>query len=540
MSLLQRLRQQKFLSVVLTAATLGVGVLIGTLITTGVRADKSDKPVTDATPLVIPSPVQLANDFTALVKRVEPTVVYVSTVAEAKPQRAVNDPQRKRRAPQADEEDEEDGMELFRRFFGRPGGPDGMPRGQQRREGTGSGFIVDPKGYIITNHHVVDGADKITVRLHGEQTEHKAKLIGFDHELDLAVVKIDYGKPLPYAPVGNSDAVQVGDWSVAIGSPFGLEATVTAGIISAKGRSEVGRQFQNFIQTDAAINPGNSGGPLMNIKGEVIGVNTMIATQSGGYQGIGFALPINTAVKSYNEIIKTGTVTRGSIGISWNPRQDKPETLKALGIQQGVIIDNVVAGGPADKGGVKADDIIVALNGKDVKNGEDLVARIADTPVGNKVNLTVDRNGKRIDLPVVVQDRAEVFKDDPRFARFRKEEEVPSSDAGEPKFGIRVRPVTAEDRESLKLEADRGVVVTNVVEDSFAAEIGMRENDVIVSINRQPVASVDDIRKIQGTLKAGDAVAFRVMRPNPFAGRAGAAATGPRFASMFLSGTLPK
>ncbi|MCC6537446.1 MAG: PDZ domain-containing protein, partial [Bryobacterales bacterium] len=311
-----------------------------------------------------------------------------------------------------------------------------------------------------------------------------------------------------------------------------------AGIISAKGRSEVGRQFQNFIQTDAAINPGNSGGPLMNIKGEVIGVNTMIATQSGGYQGIGFALPINTAVKSYNDIIKTGTVTRGSIGISWNPRQDKPETLKALGIQQGVIIDTVVPGGPADKAGVKPDDIILAVNGKDVKNGEDLVARIADTPVGNKVNLTVDRNNKRMDLAVVVQDRAEVFKDDPRFSRFRKEEEAPSSDAGEPKFGIRVRPVTAEDRETMKLEADRGVVVTNVVEESFAAEIGMHENDVIVSINRQPVASVEDIRKIQGTLKGGDAVAFRVMRPNPFAGRAGAA--GPRFASMFLSGTLPK
>ncbi|MBM3794359.1 MAG: Do family serine endopeptidase [Acidobacteria bacterium] len=538
MSFLQRLRQQKFLSAVLTAATLGVGVLIGTLITTGVRADKSDKPVTDATPLVIPSPVQLANDFTALVKRVEPTVVFVSTVVEGKPQRPVNEPQRKRRAPQAEEEEsEEDGMELFRRFFGRQGPGEATPR---RREGTGSGFVVDPKGYIITNHHVVDGADKITVRLHGSQTEHKAKLIGFDHELDLAVVKIDYGKPLPYASVGNSDAVQVGDWSVAIGSPFGLEATVTAGIISAKGRSEVGKQFQNFIQTDAAINPGNSGGPLMNIKGEVIGVNTMIATQSGGYQGIGFALPINTAVKSYNDIIKTGTVTRGSIGISWNPRQT-PETMKALGIQQGVIIDNVVAGGPADKGGVKADDIIVSLNGKDVKNGEDLVARIADTPVGNKVNLTVDRNGKRMDLPVVVQDRGEVFKDDPRFARFRKEEESPSStDAGEPKFGIRVRPVTAEDRESMKLEADRGVVVTNVVQDSFAAEIGMRENDVIVSINRQPVASVDDIRKIQATLKGGDAVAFRVMRPNPVAARAGAAAAGPRFASMFLSGTLPK
>ena len=538
MSIIDRFRQQKFLSATLTVATLAIGVMIGTVINTGVRADKSDKPVTDAAPLVIPSPMQLANEFTALAKKMEPAVVYVSTITEAKPQRAATE--KKRRAPQAEEDaEDEDGMEMFRRFFRGPM-PEGMPRGgsgQQRREGTGSGFIVDSKGYIITNHHVVDGADKITVKLHGETTEYKAKLIGIDHEIDLAVIKIDTGKALSYAPVGNSDAVQVGDWAVAIGSPFGLEASVTAGIVSAKGRNEVGQQFQSFIQTDAAINPGNSGGPLLNIKGEVIGINTMIATQSGGYQGIGFALPINAAVKSYNQIVKSGGVTRGSIGISWNPRQMKPETLKALGASHGVIVDSVTSGGPADKAGVRTEDIIMAINGKDVKNGEELVARIADTPIGDKVSITVDRNGKHMDLAAVVADRAEVFKDDPRFARFRKQEQAPAAETGEAKFGIYVRPLTPEDKESMKLESDRGVVVTRVQEESFAGEIGLRENDVIVSINRQPVAGVEDIKKIQGTLKGGDAVAFRVMRPNPFAGRANA---GPRFASMFLSGTMPR
>lgn len=549
MSILNRLRQQKFLSATLTVATLAIGVMIGTLINTGVRADKSDKPVTDATPLTIPSPVQLANDFTALAKKMEPTVVYVSTVTEAKPQRAAQP--RNRRSPQPvdpDEEgpggggggDDEDGMELFRRFFRGPL-PDGMggPRGPQRREGTGSGFIVDPKGYVITNYHVVDGADKITVKLHGggETSEHRAKLIGFDHELDLAVIKVDAGKTLAYAPMGNSDAVQVGDWAVAIGSPFGLEASVTAGIISAKGRSEVGQVFQNFLQTDAAINPGNSGGPLLNIKGEVIGVNTMIATQSGGYQGIGFALPINTAVKSYNQIIKTGSVTRGSIGISSNSRQVKPETLKALGFTHGVVVEAITPGGPAAKAGLKPEDIILAINGKDVRNWDDLVGRVADTPVGDTIKITVDRGGKRMDFPTTVRDRAEVFADQPQFSRFKKPEpEEPGT--SEAKFGLRGRAMTAEDRESLKLESENGVVITSVVEGGFAAsEIGLRPNDIIMSINRQPVASLDDIRKIQATLKGGDAVAFRILRPNPLANpRVG----GPRYASMYLSGTLPK
>lgn len=535
MRLFEKLKDQKNLSTILVLATLVVGIVIGTLISTGVRAEKGQA-ATDATPLTIPSPVQLANDFTALAKKMEPTVVYVSTVYEGKETKVRNSPQRKR-SPQPDEDEEgsEDQLDLFRRFFrGNPSIPDMQPR---RREGTGSGFIVDAKGYIITNHHVVDEADKITVRLHGEQTEYKAKLIGVDVETDIAVIKIDAGRSLPFAPVGNSDAVQVGDWAVAIGSPFGLEASVTAGIVSAKGRNNVGQQFQSFIQTDAAINPGNSGGPLLNIKGEVIGVNTMIATRSGGYQGIGFALPVNMAVKVYNQIIKTGRVARGSIGIGWDKTQDKPETLKALGANSGgVIVQTVEPKGPAEKAGIQPEDIIVAINGKSIKDGDDLVARVADTPVGDALKVTVDRAGKKMDFNVTVRDRAEVFARDPRYAKQRPAEEgEKEAEGAEVKFGIFVKSLSPAEREEMKIEGERGVQITRIQDESFAAEIGLRPNDIILSINRIPVASIDDIRKVQGKLKPGDAVAFRVMRgqPSPLGGRT-------QYSQFFVSGTLPK
>ena len=534
MNWLQRIRQQKLLSATLLAATLAVGIVIGTLITTGVKADKGDKPVTDATPLVIPGAVTTENQFTALAKKMEPTVVHVSTEYRARRQAAGTERKRRNRPPSDDEEGEDESMDLFRRFFGGQI-PEGMP--QPRREGTGSGFIVDPKGYIITNNHVVDNADKITVKVHGDQTDYKAKLIGVDLETDVAVIKIDAGRALPYAPIGNSEGVQVGDWAVAIGSPFGLDASVTAGIVSAKGRDIGTQQFQRFIQTDAAINPGNSGGPLLNIRGEVIGVNTMIATQTGGYQGIGFALPVNMAVKVYNQIIKTGRVARGSIGIQWSKAQEKPELLKALGQDHGVIIEQVTRGGPAEKAGVKPDDIVTALNGKPVKDGDDLLARVADTPIGEKLNITVDRAGKKIDFDVAVRDRAELFKDDPRFARLRPNEEPPK-EASEARFGFYGRVLQAVEREDMNLEDNRGVMITRVQEDSFAAEVGLREKDVILSINRVPIASVDDIRKVQSGLKGGDAVAFRVARANPLAGRAPNA--GPKYNTFFVSGTLPK
>jgi serine protease Do len=523
MSLFNRMRQQKFLSLSLLLFTLSIGILIGTLINTGVKADKGQA-ATDATPLTIPSPVQLSNEFTKLAKKLEPAVVNITTDYQSKPR------QTSRNRPN---EEEDEGMDLFRRFFG--GSPFGdIPPRAFKREATGSGFVVDGKGYIITNHHVIENADHIKVKLVGDTTEHKAKLVGFDVETDLAVIKIDAGRTLPAVKIGNSDSVQVGDWAVAIGSPFGLEATVTAGIISAKGREIAGsQQFQRFIQTDAAINPGNSGGPLLNINGEVVGINTAIATQSGGYQGIGFALPINTAVKVYNMIIKNGRVTRGSIGISFNKANENPALLKALGTGHGVLVQEVEPGGPAEKAGIKPDDIIVAMDGKPIKDGDDLVSRVAEMPIGNQVTITVDRAGNKKDLPVTVQDRTEVFAE--RFGRIQEEPQQAHGEATEARFGIYLRNLSPKEREEMKLEEDGGVLITRVESESFAEEIGLQERDVLVSINRQPVTSVDDVKRIQATLKNGDAVAFRVLRANPLAGRAG---QGSRWQSFYAAGTL--
>ena len=321
------MRQQKLLSTTLLLFTLSIGIVIGTLVNTGVHAQRSGAAAPDATPLSLPKAAQIGNEFTKLAKMLEPSVVNITADYTPKLQEGKN---RQKNAPDEDGDDDSS-SDLFRRFFGGPGGSGDSSPQAQRREQSGTGFIVDKNGYIITNNHVVDGVDRIKVKLHGDETEYRARLIGTDRETDLAVIKIDSKRPLTAVTIANSDSVQVGDWAVAIGSPFGLEASVTLGIVSATDRTSIGQQFQRFIQTDAAINPGNSGGPLLNIKGEVIGVNTMIATQSGGSQGIGFALPINTVVRVYNDVIRDGRVTRGSIGISWAPGT-KIETLRALGV----------------------------------------------------------------------------------------------------------------------------------------------------------------------------------------------------------------
>ncbi len=533
MSFFDKLKQQRFLPVAILSFTLCVGILIGTVLSTGVQAARDGQSVApDATPLVLPSPTQMANDFTKLAKQVEPSVVNISTDYTPK----VPAPGRRNR-PQQDEDDaEEPGdeqMDLFRRFFGGPGmrGLPNMPA--PKRMGTGSGFIVDRNGYIITNYHVVEKADNIKVKLPENGGEFKAKLIGHDREIDMAVLKIDAGRALPVVKIANSEGVQVGDWAVAIGSPFGLEATVTAGIVSAKGRSNIAgaRQFQSFIQTDAAINPGNSGGPLLNIAGEVIGINTAIATESGGYQGVGFALPINAAVKSYNSIIKTGKVTRGSIGVSLD-RNEKPELQKALGVQ-GALLSGVEKDGPAGRAGLKPEDVITAINGRMIKDGSDLIARVSDLPVGETAKVTVDRGGKKLDFNVTIGDRNEVW------ARLNEPGERPepakSDEVSQAKFGMAIQNIGEGARKTMGLDDDRGVEVTRVDSNSFAEDIGVQERDVIVSINRQPVASVEDVRKIQASLKPGDPVALRVMRPFPTM-RGGK----PTYNAQYLTGTLPR
>ena len=522
MSFIDKLRTQKLLSFTLILFTLAIGIVIGTLVNTGAKAAKDNTAAPGATPLTIPNPVPLQNSFAAIAKQVEPSVVNISTTYMPKaPTR-----NRRRAAPQqpdnGDEEDQGDqgqggqgdqgNMEdFFQRFFSNPFGGNNPQIPQHRTNALGSGVVVDKAGYILTNNHVVDKADRIQVKFMGDTTEYDAKVVGVDAATDLAVIRVEGRSSLTPARIGNSDAVQVGDWAIAIGSPFSFEETMTLGIISAKGRDvEPGQQFQHFIQTDAAINPGNSGGPLLNINGEVVGINTAIASRSGGYQGIGFALPINDAVKVYNDIIKNGKVVRGSIGISFTP-SDTPRAealLKANGAKEGVFVEQVPANGPADKAGIKPEDIIVAVNGKPIRNGGELVDRVTSTPIGNPLTVTVLRERQRMDFQVVVADLAKVFPE--RFGN-GKEEEAGPAEGTQALFGIAIENLTDARRENMGIK-QHGVLVGSVEQNSFAEDIDLRKGDVIVEINRQPVHTTDDVTRIQKTLKPGDAVAFRVLR----------------------------
>jgi serine protease Do len=332
------------------------------------------------------------------------------------------------------------------------------------------------------------------------------------------------------AKIGNSDAVQVGDWAVAIGSPFGFQATVTAGIISAKERDIPGdsTQFQHFLQTDAAINPGNSGGPLLNIRGEVVGINTAIASRSGGYQGVGFALPINAAAQVYNDIIKNGRVTRGSIGVSFTPSDtDRARALlKANGATEGVFVQAVAPGGPSEKAGLKDGDIIISINGKPVREGNDLVNTVVSTPVGTAVNITALRDGKKENFKVVVGDLTQIFPD--RFGG-PKSEEPNKAEGTQARFGMTIQNLTDQQRQNLGIKERGGVQISSVEPNSFAEDIGLTAKDILISINRQPVNTVDDVRKIQNSLKAGDAVAFRILRQD----------RSKNWNAEFVAGTLP-
>jgi serine protease Do len=357
---------------------------------------------------------------------------------------------------------------------------------------------------------------------------HEAKLIGSDRETDLAVIKIEPPKDHPLTParLGDSDAMEVGDWVLAIGSPFNLEETVTAGIVSAKGRNiNPNRNFQSFLQTDAAINPGNSGGPLVNMSGEVIGINTAIYTQSYGYQGVGFAMPSNSVRDVYTQL--TGPdhrVARGSIGVEFNA-VPSPALARVYGVKAGVTISGIrPPGGPADQAGLQTGDTIIAVNGKPVSSGDELVGLISATRPGNKVDLTYVRNGQEKNAKVTVADRAKLFPE-------RGEETAGNNEGSAPsptKLGINVRSITPEMAQRLGTPEGKGVQVTEVKADSFAEDVGFQRGDVILQVNKQPVNSEDDFRKLTGQLKSGQDVAFLIRR--------GSRETG---GTIFLSGTLP-
>jgi serine protease Do len=506
-------------------ATLAVGILIGTVVSYGVKGKEGQK--SDATPLVVPSPTQLSNAFSQISKQLEPSVVNINTESTIK-----NAHRGMGRRPQQGPDDDEDngggGGAPFDDFFNKFFGQGQAPSGPIKERSLGSGVIVDPKGYIVTNRHVIDKADRIRVRLDEDPpgVQHDAKVIGSDQETDLAVIKIDVDRTLPTAKVGNSDSMQVGDWVLAIGSPFGLQETVTAGIVSAKGRNIVpGRQFQSFIQTDAAINPGNSGGPLVNMAGEVIGINTAILTETNAYAGVGFAMPSNTVINVYNQLIGPDhRVTRGSIGVEF-AAQPVPAIARVYGVQSGVTISNVVPGSPADSAGLKVGDTITAVDGKEVKNGDELVADIASRKPGSKAKLSFMRNSKKEETTVTIADRSKLFA-----ARLGDEEK--GNDQAQPKeskFGLSVRSLTNDLAEKLDVPAGKGVIVQDVKSGSFADDIGLNRGDVILEINKQPVNNPDDFTRIESGMKSGQDVVF-LVRPR---------GAGRQESTIFIAGTLP-
>jgi serine protease Do len=502
-------------------ATLAVGILIGTVISQGVKGKEGQK--SDAAPLVMPAPRELSNAFSQIAKQLEPSVVNINTESTIKNLR--------RRPGQGQGDDEDNGGnggmdDFFNHFFGGPG--QGQDNGPIREHSLGSGVIVDSKGYIVTNRHVVEKADRVRVKFQDDppNVQHEAKVIGTDSETDLAVIKVDIDRPLPAAKMGNSDSMEVGDWVLAVGSPFGLSETVTAGIVSAKGRDIVpGRQFQTFIQTDAAINPGNSGGPLVNMNGEVIGINTAILSETNAYAGVGFALPSKTVVDVYNQL--TGPehrVARGSIGITF-AGQDNPAIARVYGGGAGIVIGSVVPGSPADQAGLKTGDTITAVDGKKVSKGAELVSDIASRKPGSKVTLSIIRNGKPQDTSVTVADRAKLFA-----ARLGDDQgENDDSTPKQSKFGLTVRKLTPEIAERLDVPAGKGVMVQEVKPSSFAEDVGLGRGDVILEVNKQPINSEDDLTKVESGLKSGQDVVF-LVRPRGASKQDG---------TSFLAGTLP-
>ncbi len=525
-----RLKAHRLASVLMMLVILALGILIGSVISNGVRAGQRQVNSSDATPLSIPAPQQLSNAFTQIAKQLEPAVVNINTESTVENPHVPGRRMRPPTGPGDDQDNQGDNslQDFFNRFFGNPQGPGGFDQGPIRERSLGSGVIVDPKGYILTNRHVVDGANRIRVRFMDDppgSPGHDAKVVGNDMETDLAVIKVDMKRALPAAKLGNSDGMQVGDWVLAIGSPFGLNETVTAGIVSAKGRGQTQipglQQFQSFIQTDAAINPGNSGGPLVNMAGEVIGINTAIYTESSGSEGVGFALPSNTVAKVYNALIgPEHRVIRGSIGVTFMA-EPNPAVAKIYG--PGVTISSVEPNGPAAKAGLKAGDTIVAVDGKPVRSGDELVDTIVNKKPGSSVKIDYIQDEQRKSATVGIEERSKVFA-----GRLGGEEGPGNETQPTPsKMGITVRNISPDIASQLDIPAGKGVVVQSVKPGSFADDINLSRGMVLLAINKQPVNSVADFNRIESQLKPGQDVAVMVRTP------------GPNGQTALLGGTLP-
>jgi serine protease Do len=419
--------------------------------------------------------------FSELVKQASPSVVNIS----------VEKVVRGRRGAPSPFGSDDPLREFFERFFGNQ-----MPKDFKQR-GLGTGFIIDKEGFILTNNHVVESADEIKVRL-ADEKEFGAKIIGRDPKTDLALIRIETKQPLKPLPLGDSDELGVGDWVVAIGNPFGLGNTVTAGIVSAKYRQLGAGAYDNFIQTDASINPGNSGGPLLNTAGEVIGINSAIFSQSGGNIGIGFAIPINMA-KDLLPQLKTGKVIRGWLGVMIQPITPELKDKLKLEDEKGALVADVTKGGPADKGGIKRGDVIVGFDGTEVKESKDLPFLVASTRVGKNVTVEVIRKGQRKSLEI-------------RIGELKEEKETQAVSEMRPYLGMTVEELTPELAEKLGQSEMRGVVVVQVDDNTPAAEAGIRPGDIILEVDQVPVENLDQFNRKIGTYKEGDTILFLIKR----------------------------
>ncbi len=444
-----------------------------------------------------------------LIKALKPAVVSIYTTTVMKHPRVGGF----RRSPHGEGEGGDPWQEFFERFFGTPRE---MPE-EFRGSGLGSGFIIDPGGYVLTNNHVVQNATDIRVRLH-DNREFAAKVIGRDAPLDVALIKLENAKDLPTVPLGDSDALEQGDFVLALGSPLNFRGSATFGIVSAKDRTTVtGGNYDDFIQTDAAINPGNSGGPLFNMRGEVVGINTAIVSPQVG-QGIGFAVPVNLAKQVIPQLQAKGKVARGYLGVSVS--EMTPEYAQGFGLPentQGALVQQVVPRAPAAKAGVKEGDVVVALNGKPVRSSSELTRRVALIPPGGKAELTLLRGGQKKEIAVTVVQRPdeEVLargEMEPGGGEGEGEEPAQARGPRETRLGIKLAELTPERARQLEIEGAAGVLVTEVSADGPAARAGIQRGDVILTVNGQPVRHPGQAADLVKKMKTGQVAMLRVQR----------------------------
>ena len=442
------------------------------------------KPAVKGTPVTPSKEIATPLSFADLAERIKPAVVNISTT------KLVKSGSKQSNSPFGDEFFDKffGGDEFIRRFFG------DMPQREFKQRSLGSGFLITKDGYIFTNNHVVEKADKIKVKL-STGKEYDAKVVGKDAKTDLALIKIKATGNLPVVEFGDSDKLRVGEWVIAIGNPFGLEQTVTAGIVSAKGRVIGSGPYDNFIQTDASINPGNSGGPLFNMQGKVIGINTAIVAHG---QGIGFAIPINMAKEIMADLKSKGKVTRGWLGISVQDiTEDIAENLK-IKEREGALVGDVVKGDPADKAGIKTGDIIAEIDGKKIKDTHELLRIVASIPVGKRVDVKAIRDGKPMAFHIIIAERSE-----------QKEVAGTRPKNGE-YFGMAVQEITPQMAEFLGLSEKSGVIVTGVKEGSPAEEAGIKVQDIILQVNKTKVSSLKEYQRELS--KRSDSVLLLIKR----------------------------